>query len=105
MYPTTQSCVVDGILQVEHFVEHDVLHRKRRQRLLVENPADDNRIMRRIEMSQHATRTAAAPPQLRPSHEAVEKAGIQPLENVVQVEVLALRPGDKFAPANLPHQL
>ena len=40
-------------------------------------------------MPQHSARPPTAPAQLRPAHESVEILGVQPLENLVEIEVLA----------------
>src|SRR5579883_3100346 len=65
----TAACplMLHGIAQVEHFVEHNVVERKGWDLRPIENPADDNRVMRRIEMAQHASGGFPAPSQARTS--------------------------------------
>ena len=75
--------------QMEHFVEHHIFQREPWHARPVENAADDNGIMRRIEMPEHAARGKPAPAELRAAEEAVEVAGVQALENLFQVEVRA----------------
>src|SRR5947209_182770 len=61
--------------------------------------------MRRIIVSQAAQGLVAAPGHLRSSHEAMEKAEIQTVKNLVQIVVLALGTFNAFASAKLAYKL
>src|ERR1017187_3989315 len=56
-------------------------------------------------MPQHAARRAAAPAELRLAQETIEIFGIEPLEDLVEIEMLAFGPGDELAAADLFDQV
>ena len=56
-------------------------------------------------MSQHAARRPAAPAQQRTAQQTMEVAVVQMAEDFVQIVAGAARIGQKFAPADLPHQV
>src|ERR1039458_6663114 len=56
-------------------------------------------------MPQHTARRAAAPAELRPPQQTVEICGIEPLEDLVEIEMLAFGPGNEFAAADLFDQV
>src|ERR1035441_909538 len=56
-------------------------------------------------MPQHAARRAAAPAELRPAQQTIEIFGIEPLEDLVEIEMLAFGPGDELAAADLLDQV
>src|SRR5271165_1683062 len=86
-------------------MEHYIFQRQHGAARLIENPADNNSIMGRVEMSQQATRNSPAPSQTRHPHQTVEKLAVEPLENVFQIVNHALWPGDEFASPDLAHQM
>ena len=94
MHPAARRAVVHRIAQVQHFVKHDVLqsHRRSGRPRLVEDAADNDGVMRRVEVPQHAAGWPAAPSQLRPAQQAIEELPVQTLEDILQVVVRALRP-------------
>src|SRR6516162_94463 len=56
-------------------------------------------------MPEHVAREAAAPSQLRPSQQPVEKLPVQAFEQFLEIAVNALGPGEKLAAADLPDQM
>src|ERR1017187_7138282 len=90
---------------MEHLVVHNVFQCQRRHSLPIEDAADDDGIVRRIESSEHAARGAAAPAQLRAAQQTVEILGIDPLEDLREVAMLPFGPGDELAAANLFDQV
>src|ERR1017187_5876050 len=90
---------------MQHLVVHHVFQGQRRYGLPVEDAADDDGIVRRIEMSQHAARGAAAPAQLGAAQQTVEILGGDALEDLREAAMLAFGPGDELAAANLLDQV
>src|ERR1039457_2212808 len=105
MYSAPRAGVIHGKTQVQHFVEHHVFQSQGRHGLAIEDAADDDGIVRGIEMPQHTARRAAAPAELRPAQQTVEICGIEPLEDLVEIEMLAFGPGNEFAAADLFDQV
>jgi len=105
MHAAAGAGVIDRKPQVQHLVEHHIFEGERRSARPVENAADHDGVVRRIEMSEHAARGPAAPTQLRPAHQAIEILRVEALENLFQIVMLSGRPGKELAPADLAHQL
>ena len=103
--PAPCPVMVDRIAQVKHLVKQDVFERQRRHYRVVEDPADDDRVVRRIEVPQQAARRGPAPAELRFAHEPVKITVVQSIEKPVEVVVRAFRSGNEFAPADLPDQV
>ena len=72
---------------------------------MIKYPADNNRIVRGIIMSQPIARAIAAPRHLRACQQAVKKTNVQVLKDAVQVIGVALRRNDALSPSHLPHQV
>src|ERR1700730_7163280 len=66
------SVVIDRIAQVQHLMEHDIFERQGRSGRAVEDAADDDGVVRRIEGSEQAAGEAAAPAEQRAAEQAVE---------------------------------
>ena len=93
------------MLQVQHFVVEDVLHRREGNSGMIEDAADDDGIVRRIVMAQTVTGAIAAPCQLWTGHKSVEESRVQIFKNKFQVVGASLRGIDPLAPAYLPQQM
>src|ERR1044072_180186 len=102
--PPARARMLNRMRQVQHLVEHHVIDRKR-ETGFIEDAADDNRVVRWVEMPEHGARPATAPAELRASHQPVEVLAVQPLENLFELVVLPLRPRDEFSAADLADQL
>src|SRR3989442_565691 len=59
--PPPHPMVIHRITQVQHLMEHHVFQRQPRRRKIIEDPADDDGIVRGIEVAQYPTRGPAAP--------------------------------------------
>src|SRR5512147_3294839 len=105
MNAPASSSVLHRVAQVKHLVKDHVREDDFRDRDAVQQPADDNRIMRRIEVAEYTARRTVAPTQERPRHQAVEVPEVEILENRLQVVVVALRSGEELATPDLPEQV
>src|ERR1035438_8625421 len=98
MYAAPCACVIYGKTQVQHFVEHHEFQSQGRHVLAIEDAADDDGIVRGIEMPEHTARRATAPPKLRSAQQTIEILGIEPLEDLGEVEMLAFGDGHEIHP-------
>ena len=73
------------MLQVQHLVIDNVLNSAPRHMGVIEDAAHDDGVVRRIVVAEGAARMVAAPGHLRASHQPVEEAVIQVVEDGVQV--------------------
>src|SRR5689334_21838349 len=87
---------------MQHFVKQNIFKRYPRDPLRIENPANDNGVMRRVKMAQHGAGRPAAPAEQRAAHQAIEKARIEIFEDLFQVAMASYGPGNKLTPPNLP---
>jgi len=93
------------MLQVQHFVVEDVLHRRAGNTGMVENAADDNGIVRRIVMAKAVPRAIAAPCQLRTGHKPIKESRVQIFKDNFKIVGTSLRGIDSLATPYLPHQM
>ena len=93
------------MLQVQHFVVEDVLHRRAGNTGMVENAADDNGIVRRIVMAKAVPRAIAAPCQLRTGHKPMKESRVQIFKDNFKIVGTSLRGIDSLATTYLPHQM
>src|ERR1700674_2659739 len=68
---------------------------------MVEDAADDDGIVGWVVVAEAAAGVVPAPGELRPSHESVEKAAVEVVENFFQMVVMAAGGADMLASAHL----
>src|SRR5580698_7977546 len=95
----------DRMLQVQHFVIHDVLHRITRDLRLIEDAADHDGVVSGVVMRQAVPRSQATPGHLRSGHQSKEEALVYRLENFLQVVERSLRRTDSLPAADLTHKM
>src|SRR5882762_5483498 len=92
---------LDRVLQVQHLMEQDVFDCVARHARMVEDAADHDGIVRRIVVAKAAAGVVPAPGELRASHESVEEAAVEVVENFFQMVVVAAGGADMLASAHL----
>ena len=90
------------VLQVQHFVVHQVFNREAWDVRAVEDAADHDGVVRGIVVAQQAARVVAAPCEHRPSQQTVEEAPVDRLEDLFQIVEAAHGGMDLLASARLP---
>ena len=98
--PSTPS-QLDRVLQMQHLVEEDVFDSVSRDVRVVEDAADDDGVVRGVVVAEAAAGVVLAPGELRASHESVEEAAVEVVENFFQMVVVAAGGADVFASAHL----
>src|ERR1700726_2823952 len=93
------------VLQVEHLVIDDVLDRGARNTGMVEDAANDNRIVRGIVVAEAVAGPVAAPGHLWAGHQAMEKSRVEVFEYGFQVVTAALGRVEMLPSAHLAHQV
>ena len=82
-------------------MKEDVFDRVARHARMVEDAADDDGIVGWVVVAEAAAGVVPAPGELRPSHESVEKAAVEVVENFFQMVVMAAGGADMLASADL----
>src|SRR5512146_2187632 len=85
VHATPAAAQLYWMLQVQHLVINDVLHRIPRHVRMVEYSADYDRVVRRIIVSQTVARVILAPGEMWPRQQPKEKSCVQVLKKLVQV--------------------
>jgi hypothetical protein len=91
----------DGVLEVEHLVVEEVLDGAARGVGAVEDAADDDGVVGGVVVAQHAAGVVGAPGEGGAAEEAVEEAGVERLEDFIEVVVVACGGEDALAAAGL----
>ncbi len=89
---------------MQHFVKNDVFDRIPRHARMVEDTADDDGVVRGVVVAEAAAGVVLSPGQLRTSHESVEEAAVEVVENFFQMVVMSARGADVLASAHLAHE-
>ncbi|MBB5338764.1 hypothetical protein [Tunturiibacter gelidoferens] len=79
----------DGMLEVEHLVVEEVLDGAARGVGAVEDATDDDGVMGGVVVAQHAAGVVSRPGEGGAAKKAVEEAGVEGLEDLVEVVVMA----------------
>ena len=95
----------DRMLEVEHFVVEKVLDGAAGSVGTVEDARDDDGVMGGVVVSEHAAGVMGAPSQRGAAEKAVEEAGVERLEDFVEIIVVADRCGEAFASPRLTDML
>lgn len=89
------------MLEVEHLVIQQILDGTSRSVGAVEDAADDDGVVGGVVVSQHAFGMMGAPGKSGATEQAVKKACVEALEDLVEIVAVSLRGGDTFAAAGL----
>ena len=89
------------MLQVEHFVEEDVLDYVAGDSGVVEDSADDDGVVGGVVVAEAVAGVVAAPGELGASHQSVEKAAVEVFEKFFEVVMVAAGGVDVLASAEL----
>src|SRR2546427_3538552 len=77
MHASSAAAKFDGMLEVQHLVIDDVLHRVAGNRGVVEHLADHDGIVCGVVMPKYAASTASTPAHARPRQQSVKKPRVQ----------------------------
>ena len=91
----------DGMLEVEHLVVEEVLDGAAWGVGAVEDAGDDDGVVGRVVVAQHAAGVVGAPGEGGAAEEAVKETGVERLEDFVEIVVVAAGGGEAFAAAGL----
>src|SRR3981081_1986771 len=91
----------DWVLQVQHLVKQNVFDRVARHARAVEDAADDDGVVRGIIVAEAPAGVVSAPGELGTSHESVEEAAVEVVEDFFQMVVMAAGGADMLASADL----
>ena len=90
---------------MQHLVVDEIFHRITRHLRTIKDPADDDRIVRRIVVSQAVAGMIAAPGHLRPRHQPVEEARIKIIKYLLEMIISAGGTMDALASPHLANQV
>jgi hypothetical protein len=91
----------DGVLKVEHLVVEEVLDGAARGVGAVEDAADDDCVVSGVVVAEHAAGVMGGPGEGGTAEESMEEAGVEGLEDLVEVVVVADVGEDALAAACL----
>ncbi len=101
MDATASGLDPNGMLEVEHLVVEQVLDRTAGGIGPVEDAADDDGVVSRVVVAEHASGGVGAPGERRPAEQTVEESRVERLEDLIEVVVVAQCGGDALAAAGL----
>ncbi|WP_433973178.1 hypothetical protein [Tunturiibacter lichenicola] len=79
----------DRVLEVEHLVVEEILDGATRGVGAVEDAGDDDGVVRCVVVAEHAAGVVGAPGEGGATEETVEEAGVEGLEDFVEIVVMA----------------
>jgi hypothetical protein len=91
----------DGMLEVEHLVVEEVFDRTARGIGAIEDARDDDGVVGCVVVAEHAAGVVGAPGEGGATEEAVKEAGVERLEDFVEIVVVAGGCGEAFTAAGL----
>ncbi len=95
----------DRMFEVQHFVIDDVFDGIAGYGEVIENPADDDRVVRGIVMAQNAAGPGRAPTHARPRQQAMKETCIQVFEYCIEIVEQTARRTQLFASPHLAQQV
>ena len=101
VHASAAALYADGMLEVQHLVIEKVFDGATRGVGAIEDATDHDGVMGRVVVAQHAAGVVRAPGKDRATEQAVEEAGIEGVEDLVEIEVVACGAKDSFAPSGL----
>src|SRR4029077_19064949 len=96
---------LDGVPEVEHLVVDDVLDGVAGNGWVVEDAADDNRVVGGVVVAKEVAGAALAPAHARAGHETAEQTEVQIFEDGIEIIDFTLRRCDAFAAAHLTDEM
>ena len=81
----------DRVLQMEHLVVNDVFQHEAGHAGMIEDAADNDRIVRRIVMAEYAAGLSLTPAHARPCHQSMEETAVQVFEDFIQIVKMTSR--------------
>src|SRR5438309_4535479 len=105
MHASSAAAKFDGMLEVQHLVIDDVLHRVAGNRGVVEHPADHDGIVCGVVMPKYAASAAPTPAHARTRQQSVKKPRVQVFEHHLKIIKMSFRAVEALAAAHLPHQV
>jgi hypothetical protein len=91
----------NGMLEVEHLVVEEVFDRTARGIGAIEDARDDDGVVGCVVVAEHTAGVVGAPGEGGATEEAVKEAGVEGLEDFVEIVVVAGGCGEAFATAGL----
>jgi hypothetical protein len=95
----------DGVLEVEHLVVEEVLDGAAGRAGAVEDAGHDDGVVSSVVVAEHAASVVSGPRECGAAEEAVEEAGVERFEDLVEIVVVAGRCGETLAAAGLTNVL
>ena len=105
MYAAPACFHAHGVLEVKHLVVEEILDGAARCVGAVEGAADNDGVVRGVVVAEHAAGVVGAPGKDGTAQQAVKEARVERFEDLVKVEVMALRGEDALAAACLTDML
>jgi len=105
MHASATASEPDRVLEVQHFVIDDVLHREPRDSRVIEDAAHHDGVVSGIVVPQAVARVLAAPRHLRTGQQSVEKLQVQNVEDGLEIIGVTLRRIHPLPAAHLPNQV
>jgi hypothetical protein len=91
----------DGMLEVEHLVVEQIFDGAAGCVGTVEDTADHDGVVGGVVVAEHAAGVMRAPGEDGTTEQAMEETGVEGIEDLIQIEVMADWGEDSFAPAGL----
>ena len=101
VYAAATGFDADGVLEVEHLVVEEILDGAAGGVGAIEDSADDDGVVGGVVVAEHAAGVVSRPGEGWAAEEAVEEAGIEGLEDFVEIVVAAGGGGEALAAAGL----
>jgi hypothetical protein len=105
VYAAATGFDADRVLEVEHLVVEEILDGAAGGVGTVEDAADDDGVVGGVVVAQHAAGVVRRPGEGGASEEAVEEAGVERIEDFVEVVVVAGGGGEALAATGLANVL
>src|SRR4051812_28944142 len=105
MYAAPIALEFYRVPQVQHLVVHEILDRITRDPRVVKDPADHDRVVRGVIVTETLPRGVRAPHHVRPAEQAKEESVIQRIKDLVQVIDRSTMCSDLLSPTHLPDQM
>src|SRR5512146_2717326 len=93
------------MFQVQHLVIDEVFDGVFRDARMIENLADDDRVVRGVVVAEEIARVHTAPRHLRAREQAVEESQVEVVKDGFEVVGMSLGAYDAFAAAHLPYEM
>src|SRR5579872_4944329 len=105
VYTPAAAAQLYWMLQMEHFVINDVVEHVAGNTGMIEDPADDDGVVRGIVVAENAARFCLTPTHPRARHQTVEESSVELLEDGIEIVIMSARRAQHFAAAHLPDEV